>query len=434
MIRRATRAAILAALVVCGGVCAAAADNVAPDGTLPSGAGYRLRRDATQPAAAIALWFRAPASGFDAPAPGLSRLAAVAIAGSTPITGTPLARLVEGYGGRVGVSVAPDSVAVTALVPAERAAATVRAITADYFAPVLDDAGLRAARSELGEEEVYRSFSSEAIDDAVTAALFSAGPAHDGTTATAQVLGAMPLDRLRAFAERAFRPANALLVLTGNVDAALLANAASRDGAPAGAEPAVAQTAAAPGTELRRDGNLPGIALGWLGPPIANEAEATALDFLADFLSARSGPVVRELGSRKAVVEAKFVTYRDPGVFLVTITGADAQAARPVVESAVAGLAKPMPPDVFREARAAFEYRILSQIDTPVGIADALGWYAVEGGPAYAPGEGGLGGRYFSAAARLTPQSVAAVAARWLRSPTAVVTVVRRASVSTRGA
>ena len=45
--------------------------------------------------------------------------------------------------------------------------------------------------------------------------------------------------------------------------------------------------------------------------------------------------------------------------------------------------------------------------------------------PAYAPAEGGTDGRYFTLAAKLTPASVAAVVAKYLGGPPAVVTLTQ---------
>ena len=115
------------------------------------------------------------------------------------------------------------------------------------------------------------------------------------------------------------------------------------------------------------------------------------------------------------MVTGKFVTYRNPGIFLVTITGDEADAARPLVEKAVAEAAKPMAPAAFAVARAAFVYRLLGDMETPTEISDTYGWYAVEGGAAYAPAEGGLGGRYFTLASQLTPASVARTVATYPR-------------------
>ena len=80
-------------------------------------------------------------------------------------------------------------------------------------------------------------------------------------------------------------------------------------------------------------------------------------------------------------------------------------------------------PVTFEAARRRFVYHILSDAETPSTLADTYGWYSVEGNPAYAPGEGGSAGRYLSAAAALTPEFVAATAAKYLDRPGATITV-----------
>ena len=437
------RAAVTAALLVCAGAAPGAAQGPVPSavppptagaasGTLPGGVTYQVRPDPAQPAAAVALWYRAPASGFGPqPQPGIARLAAATVAGSTPVTGTPLSRLVERYGGRVSVAVYPDSVAITALVPPDRVVDTVRAMTAGYFAPVVAQDGLSLAQRELAEDAVYRSFDPEqAIEDSLGSALFSNGPLHDGLIGTPNAYRGTSLAQVRAFAERAFRPANAILVLTGDVGPAALDAVAGRTGAgPAAEAPAVEVVQPAP-APLTRAGNSHGLGLGWVGPPIADEAAATALDFTADALFGPGGVVAKAIGARKAVVSGKFVTYRDPGVFLVTIAGDDAEAVRPLVARAIADFAKPLDPAAFASARAAYTYRILASIETPADQAATYGWYSVEGAPAYAPAEGGTGGRYFSLAAALTPAAVARTVARYLGPAPAAVTLTAQPPAS----
>ncbi len=381
------------------------------------------------PTAAIALWYRAPAGGFDAaPMPGLSRLAAATVAASTPITGTPLSGLVERFGGRLVVEAYPDSVAITALVAPDHVAATLRAMTGDYFAPVVTADGLAAGVADTAGDALLRSYEPDAIEDALGAALFAGGPLHDGTIGKHDDLVAAKLEQVRAFAERAFRPSNAILVLTGNVDASALANVANRAG-PAGdaaPEPGAVESPLAAPAARRLDANVAGTGLAWIGPPIADEAAATAMDFLADELFApKTGAVARALGSRKASVTGKFVTYRNPGVFLVTISGDDAAAARPIVERTIADAAKPLSPRAFAAARASFVYHLLDDMDTPSGIAGTYGWYAVEGNAAYAPAEGGTQGRYFGLVTALTPAAVARTAAKYLGTVPGVVTLSR---------
>ncbi|HEX3466939.1 MAG TPA: insulinase family protein [Candidatus Elarobacter sp.] len=445
-----SRAAIVAALLVCGTAGAGAqvpstpaetppapaGSPLPPTGTLPGGVAYELRADPAQSAAAVALWYRAPSAGFDAaPTPGLARLAATTVAASTPITGTPLSGLVARYGGRLFVDGYPNSVSITALVPPDRVAATVRAMTGDYFAPVVTAAGLQAGLADSTEDALLRSVSDDAIEDALGAALFASGPLHDGSIGTREGLANAGLDRVRAFAQRAFRPSNAILVLTGNVDASVLANVATRAGTTGveSPEPGPVQSARPAPATRRIDGYSVGDGLAWIGPPIADEADATSMDFLADALFApRTGAVPKALGELKAAVRGTFVTYHNPGIFIVTITGDDAATARPIVERTIAAATKPLAPAAFAAARAAFVYDLLSDMDSPSSVADTYGWYAVEGDPSYAPAEGGLQGRYFHLVGTLTPAGVARTAVKYLGVAPAVVVENKRAPADTR--
>jgi predicted Zn-dependent peptidase len=150
------------------------------------------------------------------------------------------------------------------------------------------------------------------------------------------------------------------------------------------------------------------------------------MDFLADALFApKSGAIAKALGTRKASVTGKFVTYHNPGIFLVTISGEDAAAARPIVDQTIAAVTRPLPTGAFIAARAAFVYHLLQQTDSPSDVAGTYGWYAIEGDPLYAPAEGGMQGRYFRLVADLTPASVARAAAKYLGPPPAVVTLNR---------
>ena len=396
----------------------------------PSGMTYGVLPDPAQPTAAISLWYRAPASGFDAaPLPGLSRLAALTVAASTPITGTPLARLIQSAGGRFSVSAYPQSVAITILVSPDHVKAVVRAVTADYFAPVADATGFALAQRDVAEDAIYRSYDPpDAVEEALQSALFRDGPFHAGTLVEPKTIAALTLDQVRAYAERAFRPANAILILTGNVDPTAVDDAATRDGALPSAEALVPQTPAPAGPPVQHVANVEGTGLGWTGPAISDEVAATALDFAADALFApQTGIVQRALGTLNVEVTGKFVTYHDPGLFLVTISGADTKAALPIVQRAIAKAGSPMGAAAFASARAGFEYRLLSDLETPAELADTFGWYAVEGNFAYAPASS----RYFHVAAELTPQILARTVARYLTAAPVVVTLVRARPAAT---
>lgn len=426
-----SKAALTAAFTVFALFPAGAAAPPEPanlmSGALAGGGQYVISHSEIAPVAAIALWYRAPASGFDAAGvPGLGRLAAATVAGSAPITGTPLGRYVSELGGRIAINTYPDSVAISALVPAESAAAVVHAMTVSFFAPVVTADGLKIAQRDVGEEAFFRQFNSEqTIDDALVGALFSDGPAHFPSLGASADVSKITLDQVKAYAERAFRPSNAVLIITGAVDSSVVASAVPghTDAAPHPEPPAAGHLVAQP-QPVETTGAEAGQGLGWVGPAITSEREATALDFISDYLfRPDTGVVQRAVATTKATVSGKFVTYHDPGVLLVTISGGDVPAARTIVDDALATVRKPLDKATFAAARDAFLYHMLSDIETPGGLADTLGWYTVEGDLGYAPGLGGAGSRYFGIASSLTPAFVAATVNKYLDRPGAVVAV-----------
>ncbi len=218
--------------------------------------------------------------------PGLGRLAASAVAASQPVTGTSLSAFVHQAGGRLSISTYPESIAISVVVPADRAADAVRAMTRSYFSPVMSEPGLVAARRSVIEDGTVRSYDhGAAITDAIYAALFAAGPAKIPPYGSTGSFSTLTMDAVRTYAERAFRPGNAVLVVTGAVDPAVL-NAAlpGREDAAAGAEKPAPETLAAASGPVSARGAEPGFGLGWAGPPISSEREATAFDFIADYL------------------------------------------------------------------------------------------------------------------------------------------------------
>ncbi|MBV8600733.1 MAG: insulinase family protein [Candidatus Eremiobacteraeota bacterium] len=394
---------------------------------LPGGGTGIVRPLAGAPIAAVQLWFRAPSIGFEAsPQPGIANLAAYAVAASVPLTGTPLGTLVARAGGRFGISVYPRTIAISALVPASQAASVLRAMSADYFTPVLTQAGLTQAIAAVRQDARLRALASpeETLRDAVFGALFTGGPNHYSPTGDEADPSALGLDAVRAFATRAFRASNATIVLTGAVNADLAGAAVEGRGEGGVAEEltsGVAQVEKTP-QPLTRKGPVAGFGYAWPGPPIKNEEEATALDFIADYLfNPDTGTVARAVAGTDVSINAQFVTYYDPGVLFVEATGSRAPFVRAAIDAALAAMRTPLDPKLFVAARNAFEYHVTSDVSTPLSLADNFGWYASEGNVEYAPGADLDGGRYVRSVRALTPQSVAATAAKYLSGPPAVV-------------
>ena len=190
-------------------------------GSLPRGGSYVLDPDPTVGSAAIGLWFRAPGAGYDNATPGISNLAATAAAVAPLASGKSLYALVHTVGGELNIEVYPDIVGIGAVVPASAARRVVAAMTAAYFAPSIDDTAVKTARANaavLGVQQRYESDST--LHDLLFAQIFAGGPAHYPPLPTrSRALTSISTAQVNAFAKRAFRSENAVLTLTGNVDA-----------------------------------------------------------------------------------------------------------------------------------------------------------------------------------------------------------------------
>lgn len=420
---------VAAALLACASALFAmpcrATDASQQRGSLPRGGSYVLDPNPTVGAAAIALWFRAPGAGYDDSLPGVSRLAATAAAVAPLSGGKSLLALVRSVGGSLNVSVYPDIVGVGAVVPASAARRVVAAMTAAYFAPSIDDATVKVARSDAAVLAVEQRYSLDAtLHDLLFKELFASGPArYPSLPDSVAAISRLSLDDVSAFAKRAFRSSNAVLALTGNVDASSID--AVTDGGGGSMDPPFDSRPSGFSGETTASGAIPGVGMAWVGPPISDQKAATALDFVADYLFRDdTGLVTKSLDASKADAYAvgQFITLHDPGVLLITVGGADAKSAQAGILERVRALATPMDPQTFAAAREAFLYHIASDTETSQEQADNLGWYAVEGAPSYAPGD--AGGEYEKLARHLDPQYVAQVVARYLRPAPATVTII----------
>ncbi len=403
-------------------------------GKLAAGGTYIVGPVVGAPAAAVELWYRAPSTGFgDVPVPTLARLSAQVVAASKPLLGPSLGTLVDGLGGRLSITVYNDSVSIAALVPANATRSVVRAMTTAYFAPVVTDDGYKAAQREVAREAAIESFDPETlIRDALFAELFEGGPQHYPPVGDPKAVLTIGLGDIRSFATRAFRSQNAYLVISGR-------------GRPGGRH----RRGERPAVERRAERRSP------RGPRDAaagGESRARSKEFRARFGRLRMGwaadrgrtrgdgarlrrglPVSprqrrRARASRPSAIPTRsslgqFITLHDPGVMFVAYVGKDVDSVRAVVDDGLMLVRKPLPAPTFATARQAFEYHLLSDLQTPTQIADNFGWYAVEGKPQYAPGAGGDRGAYFAAADSLTPDFVASVVAKYLTRPAASVTL-----------
>lgn len=397
-------------------------ETVLPDGLLT-----QVRHATGSGAVAIEVWIRCPADGWTSSQPGIARLTALAAIG-VKSDGSSLRDVVQQRGGQVAISVFQTATEIAVLAPAPESAALQDELVRRVFHPALDAAAIADARTRLAEEQAAASEStSETLRDEVFAALFSSGPLHDSTFGDASTLQKLTLADVRSFTARAYVSANAAVVSLGNADTAALSahlSASAPPAAPSSAIPA-SQAASAPAQPISIASTLvdvPGTALAWTGPPISDQRAATAMDFLSDYLADEHAGLFARAAtatSRDATLAGQFVTLENPGIFFVSASGAnvDPNTMQKALRDAMAPvLSGPLPRDRFAAAIAAYETRLLRQMDSPQGLADNYGWYFAQNAPAYAPSatDANLSGPYFANAASLTAEYVHEVARRYL--------------------
>jgi predicted Zn-dependent peptidase len=420
------RAAVLAATfaVTVVGLCRTPAPAAMPQaiGSLPRGGSYVLDPDPTVGSAAIGLWFRAPAAGFDNATPGISNLAATAAAVAPLASGKSLYALIHSLGGELNIEVYPDIVGIAAVVPAAAARRVIAGMTGAYFAPTLDDTAVKTARANAAVLGVQQRYESDAtLHDLLFKQIFAGGPAHyPPLPDSVAQLTSISTAQAGAYAKRAFRAENAVLTLAGNVDASSVSAVTDGGGNGSMDTPYDSPLAKSPASATMT-GSIDGVGLGWVGPPIADQKAATALDFIADYLFRdRTGVVPRTLdkSSSDTLLSGQFITLHDPGVMVVTIGGDEEKATEQRVLAALDALQQPLDRATFEAAREAFLYHVATDTQTPQERADNLGWYTVEGNLQYAPGL--ANGSYEQAVRELDPQYVADVVRRYLRNPVVV--------------
>ncbi len=419
------RIACAVAMLVLASVSVAAPAGAAiarQTGALPRGGSYVLCPDPTVGTAAVGLWFRAPAAGYDDGTPGIANLAATAAAVAPLASGKSLYALVHTVGGELNIEVYPDIVGIGAVVPAYASRRIVAAMTAAYFAPSVDDAAVKTARANaavLGVQQRYESDTT--LHDLLFKQIFSTGPAHYPPLPTSvSQLTSITTAQVGAFAKRAFRAQNSVLALTGNVDASSISAVTDGSGPGSMDTPYGSKLEGTPASTTA-SGAVDGVGLAWIGPPIADQKAATALDFVADYLfREETGVVSRALdrADSDALVVGQFITLHDPGVMVVTIGGSNEKETEKSVLEALGGLQQPMDARTFNAAREAFLYHVATDTQTPEQRADNLGWYSTEGDLDYAPGI--ANGAYEQAARALDPQYVAEVVRRYLHNPVIV--------------
>jgi len=404
--------------------------TIVQSGALPHGGDYYIQSDDASPTAAIDVWFRAPDTGYGTPVPGVARVAATAAAAAKLVSGKSLAETVAQSGGRLSIEVFPDIIGVGVVVPASDARVMLASLTAAYFSPSIDDAALHSAQSDATVLAVQQQYETGALEHALLfSQLFAAGPAHQpALPLSAGDIARVTLDEVTDFAHRAFRASNAFVTLAGAVNSDELSVVTDGSGPGVPQSPVQSELATTPLQPIAQSGAIPGIGIAWIGPPIADERAATALDFVSDYLfRPGSGTVARAMTHENARVDigGQFITLNDPGVMLVTLEGSDDPQLQTQILAGVSAMQQPLSPQAFAAAREAFLYHLNADTQTAEEEAANLGWYAAEGAATYAPG----GSEYERVVRSLDADYVASVVRRYLTQP-AIVHVTAPAAPS----
>lgn len=384
----------------------------------PAGAQVVVARpDPAAATAAIELWYRAPAAGYDFKSPGIARLALAALAASKPSGGASVSEIVNRLGGSLSIQVYPDIAMIGASVPSSAAPSVLRAMTGAFFSDSITSDGMKLAVQDSAEAAAQLPYDSErTLQDALLAQLFSQGPAHYAPVPDATAFAGLSQSDVRAYALRAFSRENAIVSLAGNIDPAIVSGAS----AASLATPPLDSTLAPQPVETSVSAKEPGIGFAWTGPPISDTRAATAMDFVADYLfDPEHGTLLKSLGAQRDLfVSGQFITLHNPGLLVVTVSGQNAGTIRQNVLDAIVKLQQPLDAPAFDAARKAFAYHILGLIQTPVERADDNGWYAAEGNAPYAPGDSS--GAYLTMVNSLDPPFVAQTVRTYLQHPVIV--------------
>jgi|SRR5579872_645790 len=449
--RRATVAALLLALIAAAPSASHAATATEPpsfaattdmSGQRNDGLTYRVIGGGASPTEAVEIWLRCPANGYDGKHPGIARLAALSIV-EAKAHGFSLRDLARDNGGTVAIQVFPAVTEIGIVVPAYLAGAAQAAILSNVFHAEIDDAAFKNGKLRLAEEIAIAATQPDSqLRERLFGVMFSGGPYSSSTYGSATDVAAATLGETQSFVSQAYVPGNGIAASAGLGGSDALGEIVT-SAAPLLATGSVPPPSAArlPVSSLRSafaPATLPNgvtrgvsaVALGWPGPPIADERAATAMDFLSDYLmSDTTGTITKALTTAQpnAQFDGQFITLENPGIMFAGVWGVDLnrQAAVDVIRAAAKRVVDAQLSDAaFAQAELAYRAHLLHDMSTPQSLADNLGWYFGQGAPAYTPAALMLGtGDYMSSADSLTAAYVHDIARRYLTSEPAMVTL-----------
>lgn len=402
---------------------------------LQNGLTIVARRAGAAPVAALEIWVRCPANDYDGSRPGIARLAALALLEEKSQTSLSLRDAARIAGGHVAISVYAESTEIAILAPSYAAAALLDKLSATVAKGYVDQAAFDTGRTRLAAGQVAAGdVADQELRDTLFSQLFASGPLRDSTYGTPKALRDMTLGDVTRFIGRAYVPADEVVVAVGDVDEQDVTRHLGAFPATTGvaqtmpASP-VAAYGAAPIAIHKEQSSTAGVGMAWIGPPIADERAATAMDFLSDYLTDPSGGTLTKTVAAidsDADFNGQFITLRNPGVFFLTASGTKFDIAtlpQAIRTSLQASIGHQLSKGEFDRARAAYITHLLRDMQSVQGMADNYGWYYAQGALAYSPSATNvaLGGDYFAQVSSLTPDFVYSVARKYLLGTPAVV-------------
>jgi len=423
---------------------AGAAAGAPEESAQPSGVGTRsvfalgdgvrvvLEENHAAPVVAMQLWLAVGAADEPEGQEGAANVIRHLLRRSLRATGA------AGIDARSGAWTSYDETVVHTLVATPFVDDGLRALAGAITTPALTAADFEAARAAARADlRTTRADPSHVAAASALAAAFSAHPYRRALLGTEATLGDLTLDRVRAFYDRAYGPAQTTLVVVGDFDArAVRARASALFGAwrpataPAArpAEPAQAEPHVVVATADVAD---PELALAWKTPDFRDEDRA-ALQVLAAVLGqgARTRLDDELVRNRQLARGTRAFLYaaRDGGLLVTSAT----LGAGPVEETAavlleeVARLGRDGPTrDELSRARTLVERQEVAQKASVDGYARRLGLYAT------VAGDPDLEAAHLKRLREVDGKQVQTVAARFLRAANLSVAVTLPAARGT---
>ena len=396
---------------------------------------WTIRHD-TVPVVTMVLVLPVGSAHDPAGMPGLAGLMADLLdEGTDRLDAIGLAEAFASLGTELSVDVGPD-VTTLSLTTLSRFADPALALLGTIIThPRLRDDDLSRVREiRVNRLRQLRSSASAVADRAFLSAVFAGHPYGHGTLGTTDALSRLSIDDVRAFHAAGVRPAGATLIVTGNVDPAVVHDSAERQlgmwralqdarppDVPAGRADAPARVLVvnrpgAPQTEVR---------VGHLGPPrqVAEYHALVTLDaLLGGQFSSRINQNLREARGLTYGARTAFDFRARAGTFSCD-TNVQGDATPLVVSEILAefeavGGSRPAGADELERAKSSLTRGYVRRFETSAQLAHAAARLVTFGLPE------DTFDRFVPGVEAVTPDAVSAAARQYLRPQDATVVVV----------